>query len=755
MNGTWSLQPIFDSFGLVGLVGAALLLLLVTPPFRTLSRGRRWTLLLLRGLVILVVVIAMLRPTHISTSTRPQSAVLLVLFDQSRSMQLPDTAEDRRRWDAQREALERVQPILAAMGDDVEVKLYGYDSRLTPYPLTGEELPLPDTPDGEQTDIGSALQEAVMRETGKRLAGVVLLGDGSQTALEPRVEVLQAGRELSRLGYPLYTVGFGPASDQAQSRDVAIENLPERYTVFVKNEVPIRGLMRVRGYVNQEIPVELKVEGPDGKTEVLGPVTRTARSDGEQLPVEMTFVPQQAGQYKLTLRAPAQPRELVTKNNALSTFVTVLEGGINVLYLEGAYRNELRFVLRALEASPDIQVSFDILEPSDRSRWPVDLGGQLSDPKYDAFILGDLDSEALGEENLRQLAAAVEGGKGLIMLGGLHSFGPGGYLGTPLEPVLPIKIGRFERQDFDAPLREDLHFTEPLRMLPVRPHPVTQLAPDDRNLEVWRQLPPLRGANRFEDVKQQPSVRVLAESPDGAPLLVAGEYVRGRVLAMAGDSTWLWTMQGFEAEHKRFWRQVVLWLVRRDDRGEDEIWVELEQRRYRQGSRVIFRTGARSATGDPLPGAELQAELVLPDGSRRSVPLSAEDEHFLGAVDNLELPGDYVVEATGRYAGRAIGTARADFQVLDEDLELSNPAADPDQLRRLAQMTADFDGRFILPEELPQVLEQIRQRPPDVEVEIQSKWQLGTTAAGAWLLLLLLAGLLGGEWALRKKWGLV
>jgi hypothetical protein len=281
------------------------------------------------------------------------------------------------------------------------------------------------------------------------------------------------------------------------------------------------------------------------------------------------------------------------------------------------------------------------------------------------------------------------------------------------------------------------------------------LAPEDRNLEVWRQLPPLRGANRFEDVKEQPSVRVLAESPEGAPLLVAGEYVRGRVLAMAGDSTWLWTMQGFEAEHKRFWRQVVLWLVRRDDLGEDEVWVELEQRRYRQGGRVVFRTGARSAAGDPLPRAELRAELVLPDGSRRAVPLSAEEDHFLGAVDDLQLPGDYLVEANARDAGQTIGTARADFQVLDEDLELSNPAADPDQLRRLARLTSDFDGRFLAPEELPEVLRQIRDRPPEVEVEIQSKWQLGSTPAGAWLLLLLLAGLLGGEWTLRKKWGLV
>ena len=47
--------------------------------------------------------------------------------------------------------------------------------------------------------------------------------------------IYDAARELANLDAPLYTVVYGPAGDSAQSRDVAIENLPEQYTVFVKN----------------------------------------------------------------------------------------------------------------------------------------------------------------------------------------------------------------------------------------------------------------------------------------------------------------------------------------------------------------------------------------------------------------------------------------------------------------------------------------------------------------------------------------
>ncbi|MCO6454931.1 MAG: hypothetical protein J5I93_06495, partial [Pirellulaceae bacterium] len=565
----------------------------------------------------------------------------------------------------------------------------------------------------------------------------------------------QAGREAARLGLPLYTVAFGPPGNQAEARDVAIDNLPEKYTAFVKNQLQVRGLLRVRGYVNQPLAVELVVDAPDGNQQVLGPLTLTARSDGQQVPVELTFVPQQVGQYKLTLRATPQPGELVTKNNQLSAFLTVLEGGLNVLYLEGEYRNETRFLLRALDSSPDIQVRFDILEKSQRANWPVNLGGELSDPKYDAFILGDLDAAALGPGNLQQLAAVVQQGKGLIMLGGLHSFGPGGYRGTPLEDVLPITIGRLERQDFDAPIRPDLHIQEPLQLLPARPHPIMQLAPGGENLEAWQRLPPLQGANRFEGLKEHPSVQVIGESPEGIPLLVTSEYVRGRVVALAGDSTWLWAMKGFGAQHKRFWRQVVLWLARRDEQQEDNVWIKLQQRRYRAGSRVVFTAGALSATGDAIAGAQLEAELRLPDNSRVPVRLSAEEEHQVGAVDAVEQAGDYLLEVRATLDGRPLGTAQADFQVLDEDLELSNPAADPDQLARLANLTREFDGRSVLPEQVPELLREIQRRPPEVEIEVQSKWQLGATALDAWLLLLILAGLLAAEWALRKRWGLV
>ena len=55
----------------------------------------------------------------------------------------------------------------------------------------------------------------------------------------------------------------------------------------------------------------------------------------------------------------------MTTNNELSTFVTVLKGGVNVLYLEGALRVDQKFLRRSLDASPDIKVDYVRLDQRD------------------------------------------------------------------------------------------------------------------------------------------------------------------------------------------------------------------------------------------------------------------------------------------------------------------------------------------------------------------------------------------------------
>ena len=93
---------------------------------------------------------------------------------------------------------------------------------------------------GEETDIGQSILSAIQDKSGKRVAGIILISDGAQRALDPKSPPQQSARQLDRLAIPLYTIALGQSRDQSQARDVAIENLQDEYSVFVNNEFALR-----------------------------------------------------------------------------------------------------------------------------------------------------------------------------------------------------------------------------------------------------------------------------------------------------------------------------------------------------------------------------------------------------------------------------------------------------------------------------------------------------------------------------------
>jgi hypothetical protein len=643
---------------------------------------------------------------------------------------------------------------LARLAKRLDVRIYGFADRAAALGFEQTRIDFPSQPDGDMTDIGSSLDDVVRNELGKRLAGVVLLSDGAQRAYSPRVEMQQAVRELLPMKCPLHTVAFGLPRDQAQARNVALADMQDEYRVFVKNELGVTARLHVQGYVNQGVPVELLVEDSVGNEETVDTSLLKATQDGQWLPVALRHTPQQPGQYKLTLRAAHQPGELVTKDNELSAFLTVLRGGLRVLYLEGELRHEYKFLRRSIDSSADIQLDAMWIDRRGRDDWPVDLTEQLEED-YDVYLIGDLDAAALGPENISALREEVGSGKGLMMLGGYHSFGPGGYGRSELADVLPILFDRFERQDFGQPPVLEFHLTGPIAMVPAADHFIMHLAPGEANRQAWRRLKPLTGANRFAGLKG--NATLLAQSMRDEPLLVAGEYGAGRVLAFAGDSTWQWWMQSKQAQtnHRRFWRQAILWLARKDGLEQDEVWVRLTQRRFHPDSRVTFSAGARAPNGDVIADAVLTAEVIAPDGSRKPCQMTSGPDAAQGIFGDTRVPGDYTIEVDAMRQGAPIGTARTKFLVYEQDLELSDPAARPKQLAALSQLTQDFGGRLWAAEKLPSLFEQIRRQPPEMEMDVQTKWQLFDTGADTWLVFLTIVACLGTEWLLRKKWGLV
>ncbi|MGL4595266.1 MAG: VWA domain-containing protein [Thermoguttaceae bacterium] len=779
------LFPIFGSYWIVACLALVFFFsfLWIRPSSERLTRPKRRILEIIRFVALLLLIFAFLRPTIVLKEVIPLASTVYFLIDQSESMSRPDEFGGKTRFQVATESLKNVESDVKYLQQKSDVQAFLFDAALHQLDLKdGMFQKLPELPLGKETAIGLALDDIRERASGKRVLGTILLSDGTQrTRFQRDISPNDAAVRLRDAGIPLFSVRFGQPSGTPDIQDVAINEIIANQQVFVKNKFLISGTIRIAGFQNQPIPVQLLWEDENGKMKLVDETTVQSAGDGQSVQYHLSFIPESPGQFKYTVFVPPLPKELIDTNNQQSQFVRVIDGGLNVLYIQGERNFEQGPLMQSLNASPDIQVMYLPIRvgkigigtggnrgtgnrsnsfekrleqyTAERDSW---VKTEFVPEKYNVFILDDIDSKAFKSEELEALAERVKEGAGLIMLGGLHAFGAGGYAETPLAAIAPIELSSLDKQPFDAPIRKDIHWPEsvpiPMQMTDEgRRHYVMRLNSDlVKNREIWSKLPPLNGANMFGKLK--PGSTLLAEGPNQQKLLVWHLFGLGRVLAFAGDSTFQWPLAGFLEEHKLFWRQIVLWLAKMESLSEGDCWIALDQTRLMPGETATFRVMAKNADGDLMQNFKASATIMRPNGESIPVSLTDDDGTPNGTFRGTDLPGDYSISVTilGTNEGADSPAKRATcrFMVQDRNLELENPVAYP---KLLETMSAETGGRSLAPEQLKTLLNELQEKADTFVESRETKKSL----YDSWILMCSFILLLSCEWFLRKKWGLV
>ena len=180
--------------------------------------------------------------------------------------------------------------------------------------------------------------------------------------------------------------------------------------------------------------------------------------------------------------------------------------------------------------------------------------------EYDVVILSDVGENTLllppevFEEGKRMpnrlmvLRDWVRAGGALMMAGGYLSFqgfqAMANYAGTPIEDVLPVRISRWDDR-VEAPQGVEGKLTQVV-------HPITK--------DLDENWPHLLG---YQKLVADADTQVLAEV-NGDPLLVVGEYGRGRSVAFASDISPHWAPQEFMgwAGYQTLFDNIVRWLAK-------------------------------------------------------------------------------------------------------------------------------------------------------------------------------------------------
>ena len=728
-------DPLFSRAGVAVLAGAAVALTVWAYRGASPQLGRRALLATtaLRTLAIALVALCLLRPRLIHETVLRQRRRCAILLDTSRSMRMTDEGAGRSRLQALRALLAANERLRRRLGLRYDLRVYRFAERAEPL-LEGTLEAR-----GDLTDVGEALAAAARHIRGDEAAGILLISDGNHngpTALDAVVGLLH------REQIPVFTIGLGREQPSERHQDVAVRSLDCATRAFLGNRLPVVAQVHYVGPREERTAVVLH-EGDRELDRKL--VTLGAGAAAEEVVLE--YHAQQLGFHKLTVVATPLNGEANTANNRQSAVVRVSSARLVAFYLEGRIRPEFAFIRRSLGAAANIE----LLAVNAYLAGPQGVAAVLPDPdtweRINVFILGDVAARDIGRDLLARLRTFVSEGGGLLMIGGEQSFAASGYAHTPLADVLPVTL---------ADGHDDAVFTAKPTAA-GREHPVTRLAeePDDC-VRAWAGLRALRGSNRVGGVK--PAATILLEGPHGRPILIVQDYGRGRSAALTIDTTWRWAFGPKDAgdTHRRFWRQLVLWLARSDYARHQAIAASTDRTRYVVGQRAIV-----TAVVHPVAPAIAHADIVVavkrPGGPDRSFRMGrGAGTHRLVLPAPLAAPGEYRLTVQARRANATpdaepLAADHTVFLVQATDAEADTPVANLALLRRLSHQTG---GAFFTAAEAPEAFQRLLRRKPPATLARRSVRPLATSHAALGGLLALFLAALTGDWLIRKRKGL-
>jgi hypothetical protein len=197
--------------------------------------------------------------------------------------------------------------------------------------------------------------------------------------------------------------------------------------------------------------------------------------------------------------------------------------------------------------------------------------------------------------------------------------------------------------------------------------------------------------------------------------------------------------------HETFWRQLLRWLA---DGVPDQVGAQSEREVVEPGQPVRLEVEVGDSAYAEVNNANVVAVVHDPTGDSILVPLDwdvEQDGHYDGGFPTSG-PGLYEVSVHATRAGDTIGTAITYVNVAPSDEEYFDASMRGTTLRRVADQTG---GLFYTQESVGSLPEDLSLTGAGVTLtEERDLWDMP-------ILLLLVLGLMAGEWGYRRKRGLV
>ncbi len=607
------------------------------------------------------------------------------------------------------------------------------------------------TPAYPNTPLGTRIKEILHAQRGRPTAGIIVLSDGIVTE---GISLRAVAHDAQRESIPLSFVGIGSS---APTRDLAIRELLVDDVVYVNDIIGFRFLVAADGMSGQEATVRLRMADSE---EVLAETSVSIAEESARVPLTFRYRPEHEGEFDFVVEIEKAPDETNQQNNRRVKRVHVRNEKIRVLYVQAYPNYEFRY-LKSLLGREYVDVKGERENPIELHTLLQEADLDYADTErtalkvfpvakqdlfaYDVLILGDVNPEFLSMSAVENIVDFVQNhGGGVVFIAGPR-YMPWAWRGTPLAALLPIRMETAAPPPLDEPLTTPIHVNASRLGLSAPHLQLTEKSTENR--QAWENLPPLFWMISCPETKLGTQVLVERTGLVGGEMermpIIALQYVgAGKVLFHATDETWRWRTPPEPDDFSRYWQQTIRYLSRAQLGEQAGVELTTDRQSYQRNDTLRLRVRFLDDRLAPDDDDGVVVRLERTGGPQRSVVLNRIDTErgtFAAMIRDLAAGSYHAWVLAPVVAGAA---PSCDFQIEDQDQELSRLSAQTDEMEMAARVSR---GAHYTAQSALQMLDDL---PPGRRVRIQALpprplWN-------SWKLALLFIGLICGEWVLRR-----
>ncbi len=703
---------------------------------------RVWTIWGMQSALVALVLFLLWQPAIVIGELSSQQNIIAVVIDDSRSMNIADS-DGKTREAATIAALEG--GLLAGLSKRFQTRIYRLGSQLSPAAAPNQVQPT-----DSATHISDGLKQFATQTADLPIGAVLLLSDGSENTLGIGGSGISADalQPLRNRRLPVHTIGFGR---EQPNHDVEIEDVSVAASAAANARVATTISLMEYGYSGQKATLAVR----DGD-KTLAEREITLAPDGRIQTEPLYFPVGAAGARSLTFSVDPLPGEENLSNNTVTRPILVSDAKRRILYIEGEPRWEYKFIRRAEDDDPTVQI-VSMLRTSENKiyRQGINDPNELADgfptrPEdlfgYSGIIIGSVAADyftPLQQELLREYVDRRGGG--ILFLGGREALSDGGWAASSLNDLLPTFLPpgnhNFHRNAVTVELTSE-----------GMDSPITRLLEDpEKNAERWKKFTYL--ADYEDPGTPKPGATLLADMIAGhhvLPLLITQNYGHGRTAIMATGGTWRWQMSEAlgDPSHDLFWQQLLRWLVAESP---GPVTASTPARLLMDQGQLRITAQVRDRQFQPAADARVTAHIVGPDNTSTLVDLtpSQDTPGQFQAEWTAEKSGNYLAEVDAQSSGAQPQTLGSDVLTFEREDGIAENFHTSQNRRLLEQLSSETGGSYWKPEDLKNLPRDVSYSDAGISVRnTKELWDMP-------IVFLLLLGLPIGEWLLRRKWGVV